>query len=502
MCLPAIAASARWAPAVYLLIFILLLFLFWTGYVASDDAIYANGAYGWLTEFPYVGGHGTIRYPLVMPMALSLLLLGENIFALVLPSLLYSLTMAGLLILLVCKADEQGRGIWAALLLVTSPLLVIHTTIASIDITEAFYLFASFLVFYKALRDERKFLFLFLSGALAGVAFLSRETAIFIAVFYGVLFLCGYGMPRKYYWCVALGFFAVWTLELLYLAVMTGDPFYRINISLHHWTPDRPPEDFGNFKLHPLLDPFLLLLVNQEFMFLFWFGLPAGIYVFSASDWRGESNRLARLLVVLGAVWLTCAIVLPIFIRILPPVPRYYMVPVISFSLAIGLVLAHMAATARGRNYAWIIGGFLIVTNLAGMYVENRNPIFGEKDLASIANDYPEPVYTDPMTLYRADLLLDWKDAKAKVRAEAPPPGSLYFYNPPRADTENIYVSAGKITQFQPQPGWREIRRSAPDPKFAGLLLEKLGLADIVPARLWKALYRGHPGTVLYRVSE
>lgn len=499
---PAVAAFGRWAPVFYLLTFIVLLSIFWVGFLASDDAIYAGSAYGWLTHFPYIGGLGTNRYPLVMPIALSFLLAGGNEFALVLPSLLYSLAMISLLILLVRRADDQGRGFWAALLLVTSPLLVIQSTIASVDITEAFYLFASFLVFYKALRSERKFLFLFLSGALAGAAFLSRETAIFIAAFYGVLFLCGYGMARKYYWCIALGFVVVWGLEVLFFTVMTGDPLYRVNMALNHWAPDRPAETPGNLQLHPLLAPFLLLLANQEFMFLFWFGLPAGIYVFSARDWRGESNRLARLLVALGAVWLTCAIVLPIFMRILPPLPRYYMVAVISFSLAIGLVLSHMGATARGRNYAYIIGGFLIVTNLAGIYVENRNPIFGEKDLAAIANDYPEPVYTDPMTLYRADILLQWNDAKAKIKAETPPAGALYFYNPPRADTANRFVAADEIARFQPRPGWREIRRSAPDPKFAGLLLEKLGLADKVPAKLWNALYRGHPGTVLYRVSE
>ncbi len=502
MRLPADAAFGRWAPVFYLLIFCALLSIFWTGFIASDDAIYADSAYGWLTQFPYIGGLGTNRYPLVMPVALSFLLAGENEFALVLPSLLYSLVMVSTLIFWIRKVDNGKWGFWAALLLVTSPLLVIQSTIASIDITEAFYLFASFLVFYRALSSERKFLYLFLSGALAGIAFLSREIAIFIAAFYGVLFLCGYGMPRKYYWCIALGFFAVWGLEVLFFTVVTGDPLYRVNMALNHWAPERPAEDPGNFKLHPVLDPLLLLLLNQEFMFLFWFALPAGIYVFSAGEWRGESNRLARLLVVLGAVWLTCTIVLPIFFHILPPVPRYFLMAVISFSLAAGIVLAHLGATARGRRYAWIIGGFLIITNLAGLYVENRDILFGEKDLASIAAAYPEPVYTDPMTAQRAELLLKWNGAQEKVIGAVPPPGSLFFYNPPRADLPNRHVAAGEISRFQPKQEWREVRRAAPDPKFAGLLIEKLGFADKVPARLWRALYRGHPGTVVYRVSD
>ena len=60
----------------------------WVGFLGSDDVTYAIGAYGWIEQFPFVGGHGTIRYPITIPMAFSFLTFGHNEYAMVLPSYL------------------------------------------------------------------------------------------------------------------------------------------------------------------------------------------------------------------------------------------------------------------------------------------------------------------------------------------------------------------------------------------------------------------------------
>ena len=46
--------------------YVALVALFWVGFIASDDVTFAEGAYGWIEQFPFVGGHGTIRYPLTI----------------------------------------------------------------------------------------------------------------------------------------------------------------------------------------------------------------------------------------------------------------------------------------------------------------------------------------------------------------------------------------------------------------------------------------------------
>ena len=129
-------------------IFLAILFLAltawaWVGFLGSDDVTYAIGAYGWIEQFPFVGGHGTIRYPITIPMALSFLTFGHNEYAMVLPSYL------ALVALLFCiwRSIVHISGVFPAnlslLLIVTLPLVVVQATIASVDMVEAFFLFAS-----------------------------------------------------------------------------------------------------------------------------------------------------------------------------------------------------------------------------------------------------------------------------------------------------------------------------------------------------------------------
>ena len=53
----------RWGRGLVLmlLVFLLLVAWAWVGYLGSDDVTFAIGGYGWLEDFPFVGGHGTIR---------------------------------------------------------------------------------------------------------------------------------------------------------------------------------------------------------------------------------------------------------------------------------------------------------------------------------------------------------------------------------------------------------------------------------------------------------
>src|SRR5689334_20978788 len=74
-------------------------------YLGSDDVTYWAGGQGWLQHFPYIGGHGTDRETIVLPLAAASRLLGNNIFALVLPTVLYS---SGLIILLALWCKEVG----------------------------------------------------------------------------------------------------------------------------------------------------------------------------------------------------------------------------------------------------------------------------------------------------------------------------------------------------------------------------------------------------------
>jgi 4-amino-4-deoxy-L-arabinose transferase-like glycosyltransferase len=483
---------------------LLLLFTFallvvwgWVGFIGSDDVTYAKGGYGWLEEFPYVGGHGTIRYPITIPIALSFLTLGQNEFAMVLPSLLYMFGFLALTWFAVRRAGDGWLAFGALAGLVTCPLLVIQSSIASVDIVEMAYLFASVFIFWRCLEDGPDAKQLFLAGALAGLAFLTRETAIFIALFYAIFFAIGYRFHRSHYLWIAAGFLAVWGLEVIYLWIMTGDPLYRINISLNHDSSiDRSIDLAGNMIVHPLVDPILVLLANQEFMALFFFAIPLGGWLCFGRNIEPRLKTFSRIVALLGIVWFVAAGAAQ---KLLPLNPRYFMISCAAACILTGIALALLFQ--RAKLLVALAALFLLGTNLLGSYVENKDSMFGERQLAKLSViGQPLTIYTDPMTRYRADMLLKWEGMQKSVLSEPPPPGSNYYYNPKWADKANFMMKAEQIPAFQPQPGWEIIFQAEPEPPMITKAIEASGLSTLIPQGIWQKLRYRHPPVTLYKV--
>lgn len=486
-------------PAALLALFIALVASCWVGFIGSDDVTFARGAYGWIEHFPYVGGHGTIRYPLTVPMALSFSLLGENEVAMVLPSLACFVLAFALAWRVARYAAGSAPANLALLLLATLPLFVIQGSIANVDAPELAFLLASFALFWRATEERASAVRLLGAGAFAGLAFLTRETAIFAAVFYAPLFLIGYRLNRLRYLLVAAGFLGVWAIELAYLWVMTGDPFYRFTIALHHdSTIDRSIDLAGNTIVHPLVDPVLVLLLNQEFMALFVLAIPLGLWLCLARGVPTARQRLARLLGWLGLSWFLCAGAAQ---SLLPLNPRYFTV-----TAAVACVLAALALwTLAERGGRWRLAAALAVlgllgTNALGLVVENKNPLYGERVLATIARGTTEPVHTDPSTRYRADLLLRWEGAQARIKATPPPPGALYFHNPARTERADARLPAAQLPAFQPRQEWRVVSHYALPQPLPARLLVATGLDRMLPGAVWARLNRTHPPVTLYRL--
>jgi 4-amino-4-deoxy-L-arabinose transferase-like glycosyltransferase len=480
-----------------LIIFALLVVWGWVGFIGSDDVTYARGGYGWLEDFPYVGGHGTIRYPITIPIALSFLTLGENEFAMVLPSLLYMLGFLIMTWFAVRRAGNSQLAFGALVALVTCPLLVIQSSIASVDIVEMACLFASAYLFWTCLETEPDARKLFSAGALAGLAFLTRETAIFIALFYAIYFAIGYRFHRGHYLWIAAGFVAIWALELAYLWIMTGDPLYRITISLNHDSSiDRTIDLAGNMIVHPLVDPLLVLLANQEFMALFFFAIPLGGWLCFGRSIEPRLQGFARTIAMLGLVWFLAAGAAQ---KLLPLNPRYFMISCAAACTMTGIALALLFQRAKWPVALAVL--FLFGTNMLGIYVENKDSMFGERELAKISTiSQPIPIHTDPMTRYRADMLLKWEGTQKEVLAKPPQPGADYFYNPKWAEKANFMMTAEDVAAYRVQPGWEKLGSWEPEPPMITRAIEASGLAAIIPQGIWRKLRYRHPPVTLYRV--
>ena len=472
----------------------------WVGFLGSDDVTFAIGGYGWLEHFPFVGGHGTIRYPITIPIALSFLTLGEHEFAMVLPSLLYMVGFLTLTWFTVKRAGDGWLAFGAMAALITCPLLVVQSSIASVDIVEMFYLFASAYLFWRCVEDGPNAKRLFFAGALAGLGFLTRETAIFIALFYAIYFAIGYRFHRGHYLWIAAGFVSVWLVEVIYLWIMTGDPLYRVTIALHHDSSiDRTVDLAGNLIVHPLIDPLLVLLANQEFMALFFVAIPLGGWLCFSRSIEPKLQRFVRIVATLGLVWLVTAGAAQ---KLLPLNPRYFMITCASACILTGITLSVLWKCGQRRWLVLLIAAFLLGTNLLGIYVENKSSTFGEHVLAKLAEDRPKDIlYTDPMTRYRADMLLRWEKAQPRVLGEPPKAGALYLYNPKWAANANFMMPKNEIAAFQPKPEWECLNTIEPRPPLITNLIKATGLSAIIPGGIWKKLRYRHPPVSLYKVK-
>ena len=483
--------------------FALLVAWGWVGFLGSDDVTYAKGGYGWLEDFPFVGGHGTIRYPITIPIAVSFLMLGQHEFAMVLPSLLYMFGFLALTWFAVKRAGAVSGGDWLPLgalaALTTCPLLVIQSSIASVDIVEMFYLFASAYLFWRCVENGPDAKRLFWAGALAGLGFLTRETAIFIALFYALYFAIGYRFHRGHYLWIAVGFIAVWLVEVIYLWIMTGDPLYRITISLNHDSSiDRTIDLAGNMIVHPIVDPLLVLLANQEFMALFFVAIPLGGWLCFSRQIEPQLQRFARIVATLGLVWFVTAGAAQ---KLLPLNPRYFMVTCASACILTGVALAQLWQRHSRQWAVLLVAAFLLGTNLLGIYVENKDSMFGERKLAALTAAQPAQIFhTDPMTRYRADMLLRWEAAQPHVLAQAPQTGALYLHNPKWADSANFMMNAEQIPAFKAQPSWQRIDSWEPEPPMITQAIEASGLSALIPRGIWQKLRYRHPPVTLYRV--
>jgi 4-amino-4-deoxy-L-arabinose transferase-like glycosyltransferase len=474
-----------------------LIGLGWIGFLGSDDTTYALGAYGWIEQFPYVGGHGTIRYTITVPIALSFLAFGENEFTLALPTLLYTFGLVALIFFTVLRLFGCAFAVVAAVLVATMPLLVISASIAGIDVIETLCIFGSLFLFLGAI-DRRSSSLWFVAGVAAAFGFLTRETTIFLIVFYALVFLIGVGGRRLPYFTMGSGFLCIWLIEILWLKIATGDPFYRVTIALHHDTGNtinRAVDQAGNLVVHPAIDPFLVVLFNQEFALLFWAAVPAAIWLLLRCPMAMRQQRFVRVIAGFSLTWFVCVAAAT---SLLPLNPRYFMPSAVGAAILLGVAAVRLYAVSQPLWTLGIAAGLLLAANFAGVYVDNRHYMFGEYKLRELASTLDEPLKTDPATERRAYLLLRWANLEDRISSEPPKDGDLYVHNATRLSQIRERSSIGL---YRPAATWTKIAEYHPRPKLAGVVLDLLGLDGLIPAGLWDNLHIGHPGVVLYRVG-
>lgn len=469
------------------LCFLLMLVLFWFGPRGSDDTLYWRAATDWFQTVPYIGPeHWDLRHTIVLPLVLARIVLGDGPLSLAMPSILAALAVIALAGVWVREAAGAVSAWFAVLLIATGPLLVLLSSTADIDFIEIAYVLASLFLLQRSMTRGPSWPGLLGSGVAMGLALVSRETSIFAVAALGLLFLAGYGMPRRWYLVFGIGLAVIVFGEMLIYWRLTGDPLYRLTISLHHdstinrWT----DKGSGLPVINPLIDPLMMLIASHDFGAGFLIGVPL---VLGSLLWFRPSGAMRTLFVLLGSVAIVWTVVAAALWSELALVSRYYAMPLVGLMMLAAVCLDRLRRAGHGW-LAWGLFAALILANVAGCALDNRNFMFGETALVAIAEHTTQPIHTDEETLRRSELMLRWAGVLDRCTDAPPGPGDLFLYNPPRA----------AIVGVAPANGWQVLRHIAPTPGWPQRLLAPI--RPLLPRFFARKLGAGHPGVTLYRL--
>jgi len=488
-----------------LFFFVASVWLSWTGFIGSDDALYADAALKWLQQGPLLGTtHFSLRLTTVIPDFLSFKIFGVREFSLILPSLVCGVTIATLLAFLAVRILGTKFALLAILPFVTAPLFSSMASTPGIDLVELLFDVASLCLFLLALERKSRSGLLFLCGLLAGLGWMSRETSVFLVFYYGVLFLAGFRIERREYLLIAAGFLAVALGEMLTYFLLTGDLFYRLKISLHHDLVDRSAihglfDREGNLHLNgpvgTILNPFLMIFFNKIFGIMFWVTIPAAVWLFRSPRIPNELRAALLAVTIAGAIWLfgVFALVGKLYL-----VPRYILFPLFCASLLVGAWLSQ-ELLPRSKRLAVGLVGAIVLVNVVAINLEDHDYMFPERALVAFIRSTTAMVYTDHETLRRAAFLLECEDVNARVSDEPHGPGDLFFYVPANSAFKERYTGQtptwqAPSSQYLPLAGEYVVARFVRPERWPARLIEAAGLSSLVPQPLMAKL-RGDQGS-------
>ena len=452
--------------------------------------------------------HWELRHTIVLPVALSLKLFGQNEFALALPNVLFFLGLIAVNHHYVRRYLNADLANLVSLLLACTPAFVVQATYINIDVVELFFVSLSFWLFVAARESAERPSLLVWSGVVAGLAFMARETTLALILFYGVCFLVRPGIPRSRYFLMILGFLVPIGLEIIYLGAMTGDLFYRYRLDNTHGLVDRVGEvnrvassglsldEAGILSVNVWLDPILALFVSQKYGLLYYIAIPAAFWIWFTK--RAEPLKRPAILLAAGlmATWI---LFISLSFPILYLAPRYHTVS----AWAAVLITAYACQIAYRAKVRFLpIAGIvaLVAVNGLSFYLENTTPRFAEYALVHYVKEHPGEVLTDPNTARRASVLLDFAGLTQRVQTRPATHGDVVVYSPLNVEFCSYSRCNFDAKLYQQKSSWIEIDRIEPRPRRIGALLRMLGLDKYIPAQIMMKIEVPVPGIVIYRL--
>jgi len=319
----------------------------WTGFIASDDSLYFLGAEKWLTAPPFAGdNHWTTRFPLLWSFAAMLAVFGRGFAAFAATALLWYAVLIALVGLFGARIAGARTGWIAALITATLPVVISNATTVGVDLLETSLLLGGAWLLGEAgpAKTRAAWLHGLAAGICFGTAIICRETALLSLVAMGPLFLIGRPVSRGTLIAAGIGLALVIGGEALFQCAMTGAPLRRYDIAFHHDSHiERAANHEGNLLIHPVIDPLLVLLINDDFGLLFWM---AGAAMLLRRRALLAGIKLAPLL-VLAAMAAADFLLVAVLTEKLVLNPRYFMLPAILATIVAAIWLDRSRAGPR-----------------------------------------------------------------------------------------------------------------------------------------------------------
>lgn len=493
--------------ALILVVALALRLTFFMGLLGWDDVRYWEAAQGLLTGDYGLRSMFWVRYGIIVPLAVSQAIFGQNEYAAALVPLLYSLVSLVLVYALGVLYGGPGVGLTASALLAVFPLDVIAATDVHADLPASVFMAATV---YAVKRGEvarnARHRWLMAGGVALGIAYLTKDTALALAVVLAGRLLWLRQNAMCYQWLV-LGFAAVVGTEMLCFWGGTGNPFHRYSQAI---TVPHVAEMVAMQPSHSWMLEYPGMLLNPLNGY---FGIHAGIFYLAVAGTLWGLSRRERAIQDLFIWWFAILVLLnfaPLDLSFTRPLffhfPRTLQAVLIPLVLTAAVWLWHGAPDRRGLKTGLLVG--VAAMSAVGMWSLNfdyRLWASVARQAASVIPRYPAEtvIVTDHRSMWLLKTLLPDRRDRVAWLSElhgTTAHGTVLVLRDPvflKGEIEHGYDVPKML--FTPPPNWEKVveftrpRR----PSLRGLLLERTGIgggnvepvplgATTEPAVLWR----------------
>ena len=454
------AATGAWAKAyvkplavaVVAVVWLLTTFVFFRGYVGTDDIFYAR--YAFLFHRPPMN-HWEFRIPAVMAIRASFLAFGPSEVAAALPTLLASL---GILASVAWFIRWPARLNWqtqaSMLLVATFPMDVVFRSTPGATYFSTGFLAIGTVCLLKGGKWTQM-----LGAALLSLGFVTHEITFFYTA---ILCLTALAFDKKKFWrpvlaCVVISGCAM-VIECATYQVLLGEPLARFKTSAANTTnlPMGYDPDTGISGLR-----FFAWPVVENLLFSQMFGLYLLLLLLSGiAAWKalGKEQRILLATVFLTWAWFGYGTIVPWAYKPIYRQVHYYGFVVFPVCALLPATLGYVFAVRRRLAYCAVVAAVAVhgvAFTVGGHYGQD---VVVSRDLLRYAREHREQVFvTDVTTMNHMYALLGFQlpdnvvcvngpAVEHHLRVNKEPPGTPKFRFPePAAD--GIFVNLEELNQ-------------------------------------------------------